>query len=87
VYAMAGSTLTISPAFEETTTKPEDTAYIIYGPTCEGAIIYQDDVAVSPVIGTSYSISPGYHGIRIEKEGYKPWDQNRVPHGWRYSYC
>jgi len=73
VYAMAGSTLTISPAFEETTTKPEYTAYIIYGPTCEGAIIYQDDVAVSPVIGTSYSISPGYHGIRIEKEGYKPW--------------
>lgn len=50
-----------------------DYGLIIYGPTCTGARIWQDEVEVFPEIGTTYSISPGYHSIRIEREGKKPW--------------
>ena len=48
-------------------------ALIIYGETCRDATIWQDDVEVAPEIGKSYSISPGYHAVRIEKDGKKPW--------------
>ena len=48
-------------------------ALIIYGETCRNARIWQDDVEVSPEIGKTYSISPGYHGIKISKTGKKDW--------------
>lgn len=48
-------------------------AFITYGPTCDGAKIWQDEVEVAPVIGEIYSIEPGYHSIKVEREGKKPW--------------
>ena len=48
-------------------------ALIIYGETCSNARIWQDDIEVSPEIGKTYSISPGYHGIKISKTGKKDW--------------
>jgi len=48
-------------------------ALIIYGETCRDATIWQDDVEVAPEIGKSYSISPGYHSVKVEKYGKKPW--------------
>lgn len=48
-------------------------AIIIYGETCRGATILQDDQQVYPEIGKEYSISPGYHGIVIKKTGKKDW--------------
>ena len=53
--------------------KAASVALIIYGETCRDARIWQDDVEVAPEIGKSYSISPGYHSVRVEKEGKQPW--------------
>lgn len=59
----------------KSTSKPASPsgALIIYGETCRYARIWQDDIEVAPEIGVSYSISPGYHAVRVEKEGKKPW--------------
>ena len=59
----------------KSTTQPKtaSVALIIYGETCRGARIWQDDAEVAPEIGKSYSISPGYHAVRVEKEGKQPW--------------
>ena len=48
-------------------------ALIVYGETCRGAQIWQDDIEVAPEIGKAYSISPGYHGIVVKKTGKKDW--------------
>lgn len=53
--------------------RPPEQTLIKYGPTCEGATIYQDEIQVYPEIDVEYSIDPGYHSIRIEKIGFKPW--------------
>ena len=46
---------------------------IIYGPTCKDAELWQDEVQVYPEINEPYSISPGYHSIKAERVGFKPW--------------
>lgn len=51
------------------------TTMITYGPTASGAEIYQDEVRVYPVIDELYSISPGYHAVRMIKAGKKPWNK------------
>lgn len=48
---------------------------ITYGQAASGAEIYQDEVRVYPVIGELYSISPGYHAVRMVKTGKKPWSK------------
>ncbi|DBA35283.1 TPA_asm: hypothetical protein vir556_00019 [dsDNA virus vir556] len=48
---------------------------INYGQAAAGAEIYQDEIRVYPVIGEQYSISPGYHAIRMLKAGKKPWSK------------
>ncbi len=48
---------------------------ITYGQAASGAEIYQDEVRVYPVIGELYSISPGYHAVRMLKPGKKPWSK------------
>ena len=53
--------------------KLPEVALIVYGETCRDAAIWQDDIRVYPEIGQSYSIGAGYHSIRIEKAGKKPW--------------
>lgn len=53
--------------------KPEEETLIIYGPTCKDAELWQDEVQVYPEINEPYSISPGYHSIKAEREGFKPW--------------
>ena len=85
IYVSEGSTLTVSPAFEDlspgepgtsepgSSTPTSSMASIIYGVTTSGAEIYQDDVRVYPVPGESYSISPGYHAVRINMPYKKPW--------------
>lgn len=50
-------------------------AMIIYGETCRNAKVYQDDIEIAPEILKIYSISPGYHAIRVEKTGKKPWSK------------
>lgn len=52
---------------------PEPETLIIYGPTCKDAEIWQDEVQVYPEIDEPYSISPGYHSIKAERVGFKPW--------------
>ena len=46
---------------------------INYGQAAAGAEIYQDEIRVYPVLGEQYSISPGYHAIRMIKPGKKVW--------------
>lgn len=53
--------------------KPEEETLIIYGPTCKDAELWQDEVQVYPEIDEPYSISPGYHSIKAERVGFKPW--------------
>jgi len=54
--------------------EPEPTqGLIIYGATCEGADIWQDEVQVYPVIGETYGIEPGHHSVKIVRQGKKPW--------------
>jgi hypothetical protein len=48
---------------------------ITYGQAASGADIYQDEIRVYPVIGELYSISPGYHAVRMVKVGKKPWSK------------
>ncbi len=52
---------------------PEPETLIIYGPTCKDAELWQDEVRVYPEIDEPYSISPGYHSIKAERVGFKPW--------------
>ena len=53
----------------------EDVTYamIIYGETCRNARVWQDDTEIAPEIGKIYSISPGYHAIKVQKTGKKVW--------------
>ncbi len=53
--------------------KPEPETLIIYGPTCKDAELWQDEVQVYPEIDEPYSISPGYHSIKAQRTGFKPW--------------
>lgn len=53
--------------------RPEPETLIIYGPTCKDAELWQDEVRVYPEIDEPYSISPGYHSIKAERVGFKPW--------------
>ena len=68
-----GGSATYKPAATARRAAPSSMAMIIYGETCRDARIWQDDVEVAPEIGKSYSISPGYHSVKIEKDAKKPW--------------
>jgi len=53
--------------------KPVAGGQIKYGDTCTGALIWQDEIQIAPVIGTAYAVDPGYHSIKMTREGKKPW--------------
>ncbi len=47
--------------------------YVTYGPTCEGATIFQDAIQIAPELGKKYAVLPGYHSIEMEKKGFETW--------------
>jgi len=54
---------------------PEQTL-IIFGQTLKDAVIYLDGQQVTPEIGKSYSITPGYHTVLAMKKGYQDWSKS-----------
>lgn len=60
-----GSSWSPSPAQTE--------AFIVFTGTVSGSQVFLDDQEIVPVLGTSYSISPGYHGVKLVKPGKLNW--------------
>lgn len=75
VYISEDSTISVDAVWTlktVTPTGPKD-AYVVFGAATLGAFVYIDEVLSDVVVGTQYSMSEGYHGIKMTKTNYADW--------------